>query len=389
MRDIWDSFVKFFVSLKLTVVLLAMSIILIFAATLDQVHLGVWGVQQKYFQAFIVLWNVKGIPVPVFPGGYFVGGLLLVNLIAAHAFRFKLSWKKSGIILAHTGIILLLVGELLTGLFSKEYKLQLSDGQALNYAESYRDNELAVIDATDPKWDKVTAIPEKLLADGDPIQVPELPFRILIHNYYPNATVQMRDQLPDAPPAPATRDIGSKLALIPMAPTYAENDRNLPAVVIEFVGPEGSLGTWLVSTMLVQPQTFDYAGKTWRLALRFKRTYLPYSVTLLKFSHDSYLGTDIAKNFSSKIHIQSADGKTDRDALIYMNHPLRYDGLTFYQQSFLPDNRTSILQVVHNPSWLLPYVSCALVALGLLVQFGMHLVSFAIKRRREASTSAR
>ena len=381
MRELWDSFVDLFVSLKLTVVLLALSIILVFVATLDQVHLGVWAVQEKYFRAFFVLWNVKGIPVPVFPGGYFIGGLLFINLLAAHAFRFRLAWRKSGILLTHAGLILLLVGELLTGLWQKEYKLQLDQGQTRNYAESYRDNELAIIDASDPKWDEVVAIPEKRLPSRRPLQVSRLPFRVVVRSYYPNATVQMRDQLPNAPAAPATRDIGSRLALIPMAPTYKEDDRNLPAAVIELIGPEGSLGTWLVSTMLVQPQTFDYAGKTWRLALRFKRTYLPYSITLLKFSHDRYAGTDIAKNFSSRIHLRSDDGKTDRDVLIYMNNPLRYDGMTFYQQSFANDDRTSILQVVRNPSWMLPYLACILMALGLVIQFGIHLFAFFARRR--------
>ncbi len=41
-----------FVSLKLTVVLLALSIALVFWATLDQTDLGVWGVQQKFFHSF-------------------------------------------------------------------------------------------------------------------------------------------------------------------------------------------------------------------------------------------------------------------------------------------------------------------------------------------------
>src|SRR4051812_35450687 len=117
MRDTWDSFIKFFVSLRLTVVLLALSIILIFAATLDQVNLGIWAVQEKYFRTFIVLWNYKGFPIPVFPGGYFIGGLLLVNLVASHIYRFKFTWKKAGILLTHAGLIVLLVGELLTGLW--------------------------------------------------------------------------------------------------------------------------------------------------------------------------------------------------------------------------------------------------------------------------------
>ena len=46
------------VSLKLTVALIALSIVLILAATLDQVHIGVWAVQEKYFNTFAVFWPV-------------------------------------------------------------------------------------------------------------------------------------------------------------------------------------------------------------------------------------------------------------------------------------------------------------------------------------------
>jgi len=36
---------------------------------------------------------------------------------------------------------------------------------------------------------------------------------------------------------------------------------------------------------------------------------------------------------------------------------------------------------VRNPSWLTPYLSCALVGAGLLVQFLSHLLGFALKWR--------
>jgi len=72
----------------------------------------------------------------------------------------------------------------------------------------------------------------------------------------------------------------------------------------------------------------------------------------------------------------------NREAKIYMNNPLRYDGITFYQGSYDPkDPRVSILQVVKNPSWLTPYFSCVLVGLGLIVQFLTHLFGFAMKWR--------
>src|SRR5882757_1047075 len=105
----------FFVSLKLTVVLLAFSIVLIFAATLAQVDLGIWAVQQEFFHSFVAFWHIGSLYVPL-PGGYLLGGLLLINLVSAHIYRFKLTWRKAGIFLTHLGIILLLVGELLSGL---------------------------------------------------------------------------------------------------------------------------------------------------------------------------------------------------------------------------------------------------------------------------------
>jgi len=94
MRENWDEFIKFFTSLKLTVVLLALSIVLIFWATLAQVELGIWGVQEQFFKTFFVLKKIPGteIPVPVFPGGYFIGGLLLLNLIFSHLYRFRFTW---------------------------------------------------------------------------------------------------------------------------------------------------------------------------------------------------------------------------------------------------------------------------------------------------------
>ena len=112
-------------SLKLTVVLFAAAMFLIFAGTLAQVHQGIWTVMNQYFRSFVV-WVDLQLFVPrdfaqidlrfPFPGGFIVGGLLLANLLAAHTVRFKLSRKRIGIITLHLGVILLLLGELVTAL---------------------------------------------------------------------------------------------------------------------------------------------------------------------------------------------------------------------------------------------------------------------------------
>ncbi len=376
------------VSLKLTVVLLVLGMILVFVATIDQVHLGVWAVQQKYFRSFIVYAQIGGFSVPMFPGGYLIGGVYFLNLIAGHIYRFKLGWRKSGILLTHAGFILLLVGELLSGLWQEDFQLRLSPGETKNYSESSRAIELAFVNTTDPKFDEVVAIPEGLLAKEGSVQNPKLPFRVVIKHYYTNSMVQMRTAAPAAAPAEATAGFGAQLAVIPLAPTYKEDERNLPSVLVELLGPDGSLGTWLASMHLVAPQEIAVAGQTWKIALRSKRAYKPFSLTLVKFSHDRYPGTEIPKNFSSKIHITTPDGRDDRDVLIYMNNPLRYQGLTFYQAGFENNDRTTILQVVRNPSWQLPYIACAVMTLGLLIQFGIHLVGFVGKRRNLSSATA-
>ncbi len=400
MKDLVRQFRNLFVSLQLTVVLLALGIVLVFAATLDQTNLGVWAVQDKYFRSFFVLWKVGDIPVPVFPGGYLVGGFLFFNLLASHIYRFKFSWKKAGIFLTHVGLLVLLVGELLTGLWQEEFSMRLEKDLARNYSESYLRNELAVIQSDDGKTDNVTAIPEGLLARKGSIEVPELPFRIVVKDYFPNAGLVAAGSVRlDA--TPITLSDGQKAVLLPQPMTYKQDERNLPGAVIELVALNGgSLGSFMLAAqggpavpgrLLVLPHEVTHAGKTWKVILRFKREYKPFTLTLLEFKHDVYTGTDIPKNFSSRVRLTSPDSQDNQEALIYMNNPFRYAGLTFYQASFERDetgatnDKVTVLQVVRNPSRHLPYISCILMGLGLLVQFGIHLFAFLGKRRAAAA----
>src|SRR4051812_5416949 len=106
----------FLTSLKLTIACLALALLLVFAGTLAQVHMGLYEAQERFFRSVFVFWTPNGthLKIPVFPGGWLLGGTLLLNLIAAHIKRFRFSWKKSGIMLAHSGLILLLAGQFVT-----------------------------------------------------------------------------------------------------------------------------------------------------------------------------------------------------------------------------------------------------------------------------------
>jgi cytochrome c biogenesis protein ResB len=139
-----------------------------------------------------------------------------------------------------------------------------------------------------------------------------------------------------------------------------------------------------VSAWLAAPEAFTYQGRRYTLSLRARRYYKPFYLTLLDFTHENYPGTDIPKSFSSRVRIHRPDTGEDREVLIYMNHPLRYEGETFYQSGYDPrDPTVTILQVVRNPGWLIPYISSTLISLGLLFQFLKHLGGF-LRRKKTA-----
>jgi hypothetical protein len=371
-------------SLRLTVVCLGLGMLLVFLGTLAQVHLGIHAVQARYFQSLLVYWSPAGAnwKIPILPGGYLLGTVLLLNLLAAHAVRFQLSKKKLGIILLHFGVILLLIGQLLTGLYARETQMRMDEGQTLGYSEAPREVELAVIDSTDPNFDQVVAIPEEVLAHQGMIQNPTLPFTIKVREFMPNSRLAMRSQVPQAPPSAATVGFGKNVVVTPEPPTVKDDERDLSAAFIDLDSVQGPLGTWLVSNAISEPQSFTLAGHTYSLIMRQRRFYKQFALTLLDFAHDRYAGTDIPKNFSSRVRLIDFQRGENREVLISMNDPLRYRGFTFYQSGFDNDDKTSILQVVKNPAMLLPYIACGLVALGLVTQFSMHLFGFVRKRKR-------
>src|SRR5271170_8472681 len=104
-----DRIIAFFASLRLTVVCLALGVVLIFWGTLAQVDLGLYKAQNEFFRSFLIHWGPKGASwrIPIFPGGYTLGMVLLANLVTAHYKRFSFSRKKAGIWIVHFGLILL------------------------------------------------------------------------------------------------------------------------------------------------------------------------------------------------------------------------------------------------------------------------------------------
>ncbi|UPT73758.1 MAG: cytochrome c biogenesis protein ResB [Elusimicrobiota bacterium] len=361
-------------SLELAIGCFILLMILVVACTLAQVKLGTHLAVEKYIRSFLVWWTPEGagFRVPVFPGGGLVGAVLLANLAVAQFLRLERSWRKAGIWVIHLGLAILFIGEFATALFQVESRIPIEEGSTRDWSEDYRLMELAVADVTDPSFDDVRGIPDSRLGAGKELTGAGLPFKLVVRAYHENADLLTRR--PSDPPSPATAGIGTGLFFHPAPPVTVDDAENTAAALVEPVAPDGrSYGVFLLSNALGAPQGFTHEGRTWRLSLRNRRYYLPFSLTLKDFRHDVYPGTDIPKNFSSLVVLDDPGTAEKRDVLISMNEPLRHGGRTFYQASFGKDDTLSVLQVVRNPGWTLPYLACLLVAAGLLWHFGAML----------------
>ncbi|MCP4848148.1 MAG: cytochrome c biogenesis protein ResB [Verrucomicrobiaceae bacterium] len=378
-------------SLRLTVLCLLVGMLLIFAGTLDQVHIGIHGAQEKYFRSFTTLWKIPGLAFGNFhfgylplPGGYLIGSILLINLLAAHIARFRLLWRQIGILLIHIGIMLLLIGELLTGLLAEESVMNLDEGERSSYSESNRKTELVFIREIDGNKEQVVAIPEKMLenSEGETLHHPLLPFSLHIEKFMANAELKLRTENASALPSGATTGIGVQVTASRKARSGKPDEQDSTTALVELrAEDDGKLGKWLFSKNL-RVQSFKYGGNTFFMSVRRQRSYKPFTLELVDFTHDRYAGTNIPKNFSSKLRLIHPAAGVNREVLVFMNNPLRYGGYTFYQQGFDNNDTTSILQVVRNPAWIMPYASCTMVGVGLIIQFGMHLVRFSRRRRK-------
>ncbi len=296
--------------------------------------------------------------------------------------------KRAGVVLLHGGVGLMMFYELHVALTAVETQLSLAEGERTNYVQDVRTFELAVSDTTDPTLDRVVAIPKSIVLGSQPIDNPDLPFKIQITGYQPNAilrSVSPHDK------NPATEGMGLVVfpeAATPSAGADSAGGIDEPAVYVNLQSKADDklLGTYLASFGMWsrdQSDSVRVGEKTYKIELRPKRYYKPYRFELVDVRKDDYLGTNTPRNYASTVHIVDQSRNVDEEKTIWMNNPLRFANETFYQSNYSQEAGTGIehttLSVVANSGWMMPYVGCMLVGVGMLVHFLTLLVRFLTK----------
>ena len=296
--------------------------------------------------------------------------------------------KRGGIVVLHIGVALLMFSELQVGFTAKENMLALKEGETSSFMRDTRERELAVVYRKGGK-DNVVAIPEVVLVDAAAAEDPEgkivdvetLPFIIRVDSFLRNSS--LRSRLPDE--KGTTTGLGAFAVAEEKDPVTGMDDaHDMSAIGISLLdrstGKE--LHTLLCAQDVSETRTVPIAeqatvdSKDYQFYLRFQRNYKNYEVELLDVSRTNYVGTATPRDYRSQIVIRDKEtGQADEFAL-WMNNPLRYKGETFYQSGYneLPDGtEMTTLSVVRNTGWMLPYIACMIVAVGMFAQFGLTL----------------
>ncbi|MFV5687956.1 cytochrome c biogenesis protein CcsA [Flavobacterium sp. ZT3R25] len=107
---------------------------------------------------------------------------------------------------------------------------------------------------------------------------------------------------------------------------------------VTVVGSKGKLGESKTVKIGNIDYTFFYGSKAY---------LLPFKIKLNKFIAQKYPGTEKSySSFESKVTVQ--DSANSFDARIYMNHVLDYKQFRFFQSSFDPDEKGTVLSVNHD-----------------------------------------
>ncbi len=134
-----------------------------------------------------------------------------------------------------------------------------------------------------------------------------------------------------------------------------------------------------------EPQTVKIGNKDYSFFYGSKAYELPFTIKLNDFIAKKYPGTEKSYSaFESQVTVK--DSLETFDAQIYMNHVLDYKGYRFFQSSFDPDEKGTVLSVNHD-FWgtNITYLGYFLLYIAMMaILFTKHSRFADLKRKLEA-----
>jgi hypothetical protein len=116
---------------------------------------------------------------------------------------------------------------------------------------------------------------------------------------------------------------------------------------------------------------FDTPHGLVRVSYEGRTVPLDFGIHLVDFQEQTYPGISLAASFESHV-IVHPEQEDEFPVRIYMNHPLKYEGYTFYQASFQRTpggEEITVLSVARDPGMTVSFAGYCILVAGLLLIF--------------------
>jgi hypothetical protein len=339
---------------------------LLVIGTIAQKYIGLYASLNLYFASFITFIG----PIP-FPGGFTLMTILFVNMLMKFLMFSEWSWQKSGTIMVHLGVLVLIVGGGITAFTQKEGFLIVKQGEMSNIIEDYHQRLFRIT----KDGQNIFSIPHEAIAEGQRISIPTTNASVTIDQFCLHCRVELRGENEikgwHAP--------GSSMKLVDDRP-LTEHEQNMTGVEFTITGIDHKQdGKYLTFDKFPKPPSITIDGATYKFEIIREIRELPFHIHLTSFEQKLHAGTNMAKAYQSDVKV--IDDKDSWEARIEMNEPLRYKGYTLYQSSFdiSGDVPYTILNVVQNKGQFFPYIATIIMTVGLV----LHMILRARRKRDE------
>ena len=403
----------FLSSYKLACLVLLWLFVLTLTGTLEHgyTELSLYEAQKKYFDSFFF----EGLYVPLglihpalgeprigmpLPGGQLALCVLFVNLLVGGLIRIRKGKATLGILIAHVGILLMLVAGFVKYYVADDGQMTVFEGERSQEFESYYAWQITITRQLDDGRIRECVIPSEQFDDMQPGETrtfkrDDLPFDLVLSHYMPHC-----DPQPKGPnfevPVPVVD--GFYLRSMPLELDAEHNVAGVYATLVEKDGGEEHRAIlWgttynrikATSTAARNPHVVDIDGVPWGVELMHERYVLPYALHLEDFTHEVHPRTDMPSNFQSDL--LRLEGERSERVVIRMNEPYRDTGHVLFQHKYGPpdarpgERMFSVFVVSRNPSDHWPLVSCVIILVGLVMHFSRKLTKYVQKEARSAS----
>jgi len=148
---------------------------------------------------------------------------------------------------------------------------------------------------------------------------------------------------------------------------YKSRESSALTVTVESEGKKEDVTLLGGTKRIGQPVSIKQGDLEYTLIYGSKIYELPFGIKLNDFIAAKYPGSESYSSFESKVTVIDQSNNNTFDQRIYMNNVLDYKGYRFFQSSYDPDEKGTVLSVSHDfwGTWI-SYIGYFLLYIGLM-----------------------